>query len=155
MGPANFARHIADIEDFQLGNYRLFPARTPVCERYHGGACRSRQPNSKGPMICVSDGKEAVVRKPATAGPICELEASEAEAEIGSPGQETVRLADSRNADLVVMDSRRGGVLATHLPWSTLYHVVQRACCPVLLLRIIPWCWKLRSRGHVQCRAQR
>jgi nucleotide-binding universal stress UspA family protein len=56
----------------------------------------------------------------------------EAEVEIGSPGTEIVRLADSRNADLVVMGSRRGGILATHLPWSTLHHVVQRACCPVL-----------------------
>jgi len=56
----------------------------------------------------------------------------EVEVEAGNPGEEILRLADSRNADLIVMGSRRGGILATHLPWSTLHRVVQRACCPVL-----------------------
>lgn len=56
----------------------------------------------------------------------------EAEVEIGAPGEEIVRLAESRGADLIVMGSRGGGALATHLPWSTLHHVVQHACCPVL-----------------------
>ena len=56
----------------------------------------------------------------------------EAEVEIGVPREEIVRLAESREADLIVMGSRGGGALATHLPWSTLHHVVQHACCPVL-----------------------
>ncbi len=56
----------------------------------------------------------------------------EAEVEIGIPGEEIVRLADSREADLIVMGSRHAGTLATHMPWSTLHRVLQHASCPVL-----------------------
>lgn len=59
----------------------------------------------------------------------------EVEVEMGDPGKEIVRLADSREADLIVMGSRRGGALSTHLPWSTLHHVVRHAPCPVLTAR--------------------
>ncbi|MGC2112556.1 MAG: universal stress protein [Candidatus Korobacteraceae bacterium] len=59
----------------------------------------------------------------------------EIEVEIGIPEVEIIRLADTRNADLVVMGSHAGGAIATHLPWTTLHHVLQHAHCPVLTVR--------------------
>ena len=59
----------------------------------------------------------------------------ELEVEAGDPAQEIVRLADTRNADLIVMGSHSDGVVSTHLPWTTLHHVLQHAHCPVLTVR--------------------
>ncbi len=57
------------------------------------------------------------------------------EVEAGDPANEIVRLADSRNAELIVMGSHPDGVVSTHLPWTTLHHVLQHAHCPVLTVR--------------------
>ena len=57
------------------------------------------------------------------------------EVEIGIPEVEIVRLADERNADLIIMGSHAGGTASTHLPWTTLHHVLQHAHCPVLTVR--------------------
>ena len=57
------------------------------------------------------------------------------EVEAGNPADEIVRLADARNADLIVMGSHSDGALSTHLPWTTLHHVLQNAHCPVLTVR--------------------
>ena len=54
---------------------------------------------------------------------------------IGIPEVEIVRLADTRKADLIVMGCHLGGAMSTHLPWTTLHHVLQRAHCPVLTVR--------------------
>ena len=59
----------------------------------------------------------------------------EIEVEIGIPEVEIVRLADARSADLIVMGSHGGGAVSTHLPWTTLHHVLQHAHCPVLTVR--------------------
>ena len=59
----------------------------------------------------------------------------EIEIEIGIPEVEIVRLADTRNADLIVMGSHTGGVVSTHVPWTTLHHVLRNAHCPVLTVR--------------------
>ncbi len=59
----------------------------------------------------------------------------EIEVEAGSPEKEIVRLADARNAELIVMGSHSDGVMSTHLPWTTLHHVLQHAHCPVLTVR--------------------
>ncbi len=59
----------------------------------------------------------------------------EIEVEIGVPELEIVQLADARNADLIVMGSHSGGVVSTHLPWTTLHYVLQHANCPVLTVR--------------------
>ncbi len=59
----------------------------------------------------------------------------EIEVETGIPEVEIVRLADSRNAELIVMGCHTGGVVSTHLPWTTLHYVLQRAHCPVLTVR--------------------
>jgi nucleotide-binding universal stress UspA family protein len=59
----------------------------------------------------------------------------EIEVEVGVPEIEIVRLADARNADLIVMGSHSGGAVSTHLPWTTLHHVLQYAHCPVLTVR--------------------
>ncbi|HUI84833.1 MAG TPA: universal stress protein [Candidatus Binatia bacterium] len=59
----------------------------------------------------------------------------EIEVEAGIPEVEIVRLADTRKVDLLVMGSRAGGVLSTHVPWSTLHHVLRNAHCPVLTVR--------------------
>jgi nucleotide-binding universal stress UspA family protein len=59
----------------------------------------------------------------------------EIEVEIGMPETEIVRQADARNADLIVMGSHTAGAIATHLPWTTLHHVLQHAHCPVLTVR--------------------
>ena len=57
------------------------------------------------------------------------------EVEAGDPADEIVRLADARNADLIVMGSHSDGALSTHLPWTTLHHVLQNAHCSVLTVR--------------------
>ena len=59
----------------------------------------------------------------------------EIEVEAGIPEVEIVRLADTRKADLIVMGSHSGGTTATHVPWSTLHHVLRNAHCPVLTVR--------------------
>jgi len=59
----------------------------------------------------------------------------EVEVEIGIPEVEIVRLADTRKADLIVMGSHIGGAVATHVPWTTLHHVLRNAHCPVLTVR--------------------
>lgn len=56
----------------------------------------------------------------------------EIEVEIGIPDVEIVRLADTREADLIVMGSHRGDAVSTHVPWTTVHHVLQHAHCPVL-----------------------
>src|SRR5271166_1308127 len=56
----------------------------------------------------------------------------EIEVEVGIPEVEIVRLADLRKADLIVMGCHSGGAVSTHLPWTTLHHVLQHAHCPVL-----------------------
>ena len=59
----------------------------------------------------------------------------EMEVEVGDPATEIVRLADARNAELIVMGSHPSGAVSTHLPWTTLHHVLQHAHCPVLTVR--------------------
>ena len=59
----------------------------------------------------------------------------EIELEVGIPEVEIVRLADLRKADLIVMGCHSGGAVSTHLPWTTLHHVLQHANCPVLTVR--------------------
>ena len=59
----------------------------------------------------------------------------EIEVEVGIPEVEIVRLADTRKADLIVMGCHSGGAVSTHLPWTTLHHVLQHAHCPVLTVR--------------------
>lgn len=59
----------------------------------------------------------------------------EVEVEIGIPEVEIVRLADTRKADLIVMGSHFSGAVSTHVPWTTLHHVLRNAHCPVLTVR--------------------
>jgi nucleotide-binding universal stress UspA family protein len=59
----------------------------------------------------------------------------EIEVEVGAPAEEIVCLAGTRNAELIVMGARGGGAASTHLPWTTLHHVLQHAHCPVLTVR--------------------
>jgi nucleotide-binding universal stress UspA family protein len=59
----------------------------------------------------------------------------EIEVEVGAAGEEIVRLATTRNAALIVMGARGDGAIVTHLPWTTLHHVLQHAPCPVLTVR--------------------
>ena len=59
----------------------------------------------------------------------------EIEVGIGIPEVEIVRLADTRKADLIVMGCHSGGLVSTHLPWTTLHRVLQHAHCPVLTVR--------------------
>ena len=59
----------------------------------------------------------------------------EIEVEIGIPEVEIVRLADTRKADLIVMGCHVGGAVSTHVPWTTLHHVLRNAHCPVLTVR--------------------
>jgi len=57
---------------------------------------------------------------------------AEIEIETGTPHVEILRLGQTRNADLIVMGSHAGGAASTHVPWTTLHHVLQHAHCPVL-----------------------
>jgi len=59
----------------------------------------------------------------------------EIEVDVGTPHVEILRLAETRNADLIVMGSHAGGAVSTHVPWTTLHHVLQHAHCPVLTVR--------------------
>lgn len=59
----------------------------------------------------------------------------EIEVEVGIPKVEIVRLADTREAALIVMGCHSGGVGSTHLPWTTLHYVLEHAHCPVLTVR--------------------
>jgi nucleotide-binding universal stress UspA family protein len=59
----------------------------------------------------------------------------EIEVEIGIAEAEILRLAASRKTDLIVMGCHFGGPASTHLPWTTLHHVLQHAPCPVLTVR--------------------
>jgi len=59
----------------------------------------------------------------------------EIEVETGIPEVEIVRLADSRKSELIVMGSHPGGGVSTHVPWTTVHHVLQQAPCPVLTVR--------------------
>jgi nucleotide-binding universal stress UspA family protein len=56
--------------------------------------------------------------------------------EFGSPGENIVRIAAEREADMIVLGARPAvEVGSTHLPWSTAHHVLARAHCPVLTVR--------------------
>ncbi len=59
----------------------------------------------------------------------------EIEVEIGIAGAEILRLAIHRKTDLIVMGCHFGGSASTHLPWTTVHHVLQHAPCPVLTVR--------------------
>ena len=59
----------------------------------------------------------------------------EIEVETGIPEVEIVRLADSRKSELIVMGSHPGGGVSTHVPWTTVHHILQQAPCPVLTVR--------------------
>ncbi len=59
----------------------------------------------------------------------------EIEVETGTAHLEILRMAEARDADLIVMGSHAGGALSTHVPWTTLHHVLQHAHCPVLTVR--------------------
>ncbi len=59
----------------------------------------------------------------------------EIEVEIGTPEVEILRIAETRNAALIVMGSHAAGAVSTHLPWTTLHHVLLNAPCPVLTVR--------------------
>ena len=58
----------------------------------------------------------------------------EIEVELGDPAEEILLLAETRNAELIVMGSHPG-TLSTHFPWTTLHQVLQKAPCPVLTVR--------------------
>ena len=58
----------------------------------------------------------------------------EIEVEVGDPAEEILVLAETRNAELIVMGSHPG-TLSTHFPWTTLHRVLQKAPCPVLTVR--------------------
>ena len=56
--------------------------------------------------------------------------------EFGSAGENILRIAAQREADLIVLGARRSSEIGgTHLPWSTTHHVLARAHCPVLTVR--------------------
>lgn len=61
--------------------------------------------------------------------------APEIEVAIGTSELEILRLAESAKAELIVMGCHPGGVISTHLPWTTLHQVLQQAHCPVLTVR--------------------
>jgi nucleotide-binding universal stress UspA family protein len=56
------------------------------------------------------------------------------EFEVGDPAEEILVLAETRNAELIVMGSH-ASTLSTHFPWTTSHRVLQKAHCPVLTVR--------------------
>jgi len=56
--------------------------------------------------------------------------------EFGSASERILKVAEDREADLIVLGARPAREASTtHLPWSTTYEVMARAHCPVLTLR--------------------
>jgi nucleotide-binding universal stress UspA family protein len=56
--------------------------------------------------------------------------------EFGSASERILKIAEDREADLIVLGARPAGEASTtHLPWSTTYDVMAHAHCPVLTLR--------------------
>jgi nucleotide-binding universal stress UspA family protein len=53
------------------------------------------------------------------------------------PAEGILKIAEERNADLIVMGVRKRSIpsASAHLPWATASAVVSRACCPVLTVR--------------------
>lgn len=54
--------------------------------------------------------------------------------EIGAPGEHILKVAESQNADLIVMGLQHisYSMISTHLPWVTAHQVLRHARCPVL-----------------------
>lgn len=55
-----------------------------------------------------------------------------------SPSEALLRIAEEKNADLIVLGSRRAETVAARLPGSTSYPVISNAFCPVLTVRKNP-----------------
>ncbi|HTW59842.1 MAG TPA: universal stress protein [Terriglobales bacterium] len=56
--------------------------------------------------------------------------------EFGSASERVLKVAEDREADLIVLGARPAAEAGTtHLPWSTAHHVIADAHCPVLTLR--------------------
>jgi len=56
--------------------------------------------------------------------------------EFGSAPERILKIAEDREADLIVMGTRANqDPGATHLPWTTTHHVIAKAKCPVLTVR--------------------
>jgi len=56
--------------------------------------------------------------------------------EFGSAPERILKVADQRDADLIVIGARsKAEVGTTHLPWSTTHQVIAQARCPVLTIR--------------------
>lgn len=53
----------------------------------------------------------------------------------GKPAERIVEAARSVEATLVVLGSRRGGLMEDHLPWMTLSQVIREASCGVMVVR--------------------
>jgi nucleotide-binding universal stress UspA family protein len=57
--------------------------------------------------------------------------------EFGPPAATILKVAEDREADLLVLGARRAQDVpgTTHLPWHTAYQVIAHATCPVLTIR--------------------
>jgi nucleotide-binding universal stress UspA family protein len=56
--------------------------------------------------------------------------------EFGSAAKCILKVAEEREADMIVLGARTSAeVGTTHLPWSTAHHVIAQAHCPVLTIR--------------------
>ena len=56
--------------------------------------------------------------------------------EFGQPANQILKIAEQREADMIVLGARDSAEVGTsHLPWSTAHHVIAGAHCPVLTLR--------------------
>ena len=60
----------------------------------------------------------------------------ETELDFGSPSELILKIAQDREADLIVLGARTASeVGGSHIPWSTAHEVIAHAHCPVLTLR--------------------
>lgn len=91
------------------------------------------------PMDRADHGEEDALAKlrtlvPADAEPWCRPEFV---ARVDFPAEGILKLANERNADLLVMGVRKKVMpsASAHLPWATASEVVSRASCPVLTVR--------------------
>ena len=62
--------------------------------------------------------------------------APEVELEFGDAAVQILKVAEEREADLIVLGARKASeVGSTHLPWSSAHDVIAQAHCPVLTIR--------------------
>ena len=130
--------HIFYASDFSSGSHKALPYAISLAEkdRSHLTLLHVIESDPSSQSEVLERRKES--REKLSQMVSCELDLPhqpELEVELGIPQEEIVRQAHARKANLIIMGAHAGGIMSRHLPWTTLYYVLQHAHCPVLTVR--------------------